>query len=91
MGYEGEARVADTYSLFRFVVCVVFSHPPQPSVKNRVREDWESHYIIGMSLFFLTSWFVATHGPDTSLSKWAREEALHTGFQVPQPQPDLKD
>lgn len=89
MRYCYTACVVYLFYTFIFVICPCFSFP-QPS-KDRVREDWEVPFIFGMSAFFVLSYVVLTQGPNTNIAWWAREEALHTNFKVPQPAPDLED
>jgi len=61
-------------------------HPLKP----RVRESWESIWWGGWVAVTAACVFVAAYGPNTSLRHWAREEALHSGFKVPDVQPDLE-
>lgn len=44
-----------------------------------------------MAICFFAIYVVSSWGPDTSLDKWAREEAIHTGFKAPEPAADLQD
>lgn len=48
-------------------------------------------YIPGMGFAMILTYIVLVYGPNTSPTWWAREEALHTGFKVPEVQPDLED
>jgi hypothetical protein len=68
-----------------FVVCSFFLQPLKP----RVREDWETIWWGGWIASAAAFFFVAAYAPNTSLRHWAREEALHSGFKVPDVAPDL--
>ena len=73
-----------------FLCACVYVCGVQPS-KPYKSEGWEVLFVGGMSVSFFLMYYIAKHGPDTSPQRWAREEALHSGFQAPKPAPDLED
>jgi len=56
----------------------------------RKREGWEPYAWCVLFCYGLFA-FITIYGPNTSPYQWAREEALHTGFKVPDVAPDLED